>query len=54
LSKVSPEIQFDDVARAMRHVSLVLVGVIVLSSIRLVLRGVTRVSLHFVTSTSSN
>ncbi|KAJ7868547.1 G protein-coupled receptor 89 [Mycena olivaceomarginata] len=42
LSKVSPEIQFDDVARAMRHVSLVLVGVIVLSSIRLVLRGVTR------------
>jgi hypothetical protein len=54
LSKVSPEIQFDDVARAMRHVSLVLVGVIVLSSIRLVLRGVTRVSLYFGMSTSSN
>jgi len=42
LGKVSPDIQFDDVARATRHISLVLVGVIILTSIRLVLRGVTR------------
>ncbi|KAF7369745.1 G protein-coupled receptor 89 [Mycena venus] len=42
LRKVSPDIQFDDVARATRHTSLVLVGVIILSSVRLVLRGVTR------------
>jgi hypothetical protein len=44
LGKLSPRIQFDDVARATRHISLVLVGVIILTSIRLVLRGVTRVS----------
>ncbi|KAK7055596.1 G protein-coupled receptor 89 [Favolaschia claudopus] len=42
LANVHPAIQPDDVARATRHVSLVLVGVIILSSIRLVLRGVTR------------
>ncbi|KAJ7447337.1 G protein-coupled receptor 89 [Mycena galericulata] len=42
LGKLSPQIQFDDVARATRHVSLMLVGVIIMSSIRLVLRGVTR------------
>ncbi|KAJ6465721.1 G protein-coupled receptor 89 [Mycena sanguinolenta] len=42
LAKVSPGSEFDDVARATRHLSLVLVGVIILSSIRLVLRGVTR------------
>ncbi|KAJ7819246.1 G protein-coupled receptor 89 [Mycena leptocephala] len=42
LGKLSPRIQFDDVARATRHISLVLVGVIILTSIRLVLRGVTR------------
>ncbi|KAJ6492833.1 G protein-coupled receptor 89 [Mycena vitilis] len=35
-------VQLDQLARATRHVSLVLVGVIILSSIRLVLRGVTR------------
>lgn len=45
LTKLSPRVQFDDVARATRHISLVLVGVIVMSSIRRVLRGVTRVSL---------
>ncbi|KAJ7258067.1 Abscisic acid G-protein coupled receptor-domain-containing protein [Mycena haematopus] len=42
LNKVSPGIAFDDVAQATRHLSLVLVGVIILTSIRLVLRGVTR------------
>ncbi|KAF7373791.1 G protein-coupled receptor 89 [Mycena sanguinolenta] len=42
LDKVWPGIEFDDVARTTRHLSLVLVGVIILSSIRLVLRGVTR------------
>ncbi|KAJ7726831.1 G protein-coupled receptor 89 [Mycena maculata] len=42
LAGVSPRVQFDDVARAMRHLSLMLVGVIILSSIRLVLRSVTR------------
>ncbi|KAJ7038865.1 G protein-coupled receptor 89 [Mycena alexandri] len=42
LTKLSPRVQFDDVARATRHISLVLVGVIVMSSIRRVLRGVTR------------
>ncbi|KAJ7123701.1 Abscisic acid G-protein coupled receptor-domain-containing protein [Mycena epipterygia] len=42
LGKLSPGVQFDDVARATRHVSLVLVGVIILTSIRLVLQGVTR------------
>ncbi|KAJ6626017.1 Abscisic acid G-protein coupled receptor-domain-containing protein [Mycena sp. CBHHK59/15] len=43
LTRVSPRVQFDDVALVTRHVSLVLVGVIILASIRLVLRGVTRV-----------
>ncbi|KAJ7271199.1 G protein-coupled receptor 89 [Mycena rebaudengoi] len=42
LGKVWPDIQFDDVARVTHHVSLVLVGVIILTSIRRVLRGVTR------------
>ncbi|KAJ6554381.1 Abscisic acid G-protein coupled receptor-domain-containing protein [Mycena capillaripes] len=42
LGKLSFRVQFDDVARATRHISLVLVGVIILTSIRLVLRGVTR------------
>lgn len=43
LGKVWPDIQFDDVARVTHHVSLVLVGVIILTSIRRVLRGATRV-----------
>ncbi|KAJ7493539.1 G protein-coupled receptor 89 [Mycena latifolia] len=43
LRALAPQIQLEDVARVMRHISLVLVGVIILSSIRLVLRGVTRV-----------
>ncbi|KAJ6578695.1 G protein-coupled receptor 89 [Mycena vulgaris] len=42
LRTLAPWIRFDDVARVMRHVTLVLVGVIILTSIRLVLRGVTR------------
>jgi hypothetical protein len=36
----------DDVAVISRQISLALVGVIILSSMRLVLRGVTRVSLY--------
>ncbi|KAF8216302.1 Abscisic acid G-protein coupled receptor-domain-containing protein [Mycena galopus ATCC 62051] len=42
LQKVSPEISLDALARATRHVSLLLVGVIILSSVRRVLRGVAR------------
>ncbi|KAF9497388.1 hypothetical protein BDN71DRAFT_1444856 [Pleurotus eryngii] len=45
LSHISSEVNLADVARMSRQISLVLVGVIILSSIRLVLRGVTR-ALH--------
>ncbi|KAJ7092404.1 G protein-coupled receptor 89 [Mycena belliarum] len=43
LRLVAPQVQLDDVERTTHHVSLVLVGVIILTSIRLVLQGVTRV-----------
>ncbi|KAJ7161124.1 G protein-coupled receptor 89 [Mycena filopes] len=42
LGRVSSGVQYADVARATRHISLLLVGAIILSSVRLVLRGVTR------------
>ncbi|KAJ8690450.1 hypothetical protein PTI98_011877 [Pleurotus ostreatus] len=45
LTHISSEVNLADVARMSRQISLVLVGVIILSSIRLVLRGVTR-ALH--------
>lgn len=44
LSHISSEVNLADVARMSRQISLVLVGIIILSSIRLVLRGVTRVA----------
>lgn len=46
LQQLWPEVQLDAVARATRHVSLVFVGVIILSSVRRVLRGVTRVRME--------
>ncbi|KAJ7607545.1 G protein-coupled receptor 89 [Roridomyces roridus] len=42
LQHLWPEVHLEDVARATRHLSLMLVGVIVMTSIRLVLRSVTR------------
>jgi len=42
---LSSEVKLEDVASLSRQISLALVGVIILTSIRLVLRGVTRVCL---------